>query len=448
MASKHGSSLTSLPKLPAPAKRVSHSALSAKGKNKPTASKVSREDSSPPADQPNDAELKLENATLKEELATIKSLYAQLTHEAPSENFSESRVHLLKSQVFQLERQVLILNQAVTSRINTLADLQNTMDMFLQRLQGVAKRGGVQVTLTQQELDDLIDKVKVIKGKLAKGEQMVDHLAQPLLSVGQFLKPAKKLSKDCWGDHSGPATILDVCKGGTAHINLKYVSHLESKLACLYGNLCKLQASLDTTPTRTAQLTRPMEDHLSEVVQENCKMVGDCCHDLMCLSLLVPEAPWGALKGTELQPVTVDAILERLPPSIRGKMEVKSVLEASVKSFNYQQHMASVKCSGLQAELQFHKSVYDAQVNYIQCLFQALRDGYKVFEQSLQETVCHPVQGILTLYAELSQEVSDEALKRFLLAFKSQHPQLLSMVEKLKVPSNLEQGVAEIQAPG
>lgn len=92
--------------------------------------------------------------------------------------------------------------------------------------------------------------------------------------------------------------------------------------------------------------------------------------------------------------------------------------------------------------------MYDAQVNYIQCLFQALRDGYKVFEQSLQETVCHPVQGILTLYAELSQEVSDEALKRFLLAFKSQHPQLLSMVEKLKVPSNLEQGVAEIQAPG
>ena len=35
-----------------------------------------------------------------------RSLYAQLTHDAPIEKFSESRVHLLKSQVFQLERQV------------------------------------------------------------------------------------------------------------------------------------------------------------------------------------------------------------------------------------------------------------------------------------------------------------------------------------------------------
>ena len=96
--------------------------------------------------------------------------------------------------------------------------------------------------------------------------------------------------------------------------------------------------------------------------------------------------------------------------------------------------MVTVKCNALQTELEFHKSVYDAQVNYIHCLFQALRDGYKVFEQSLQEAICQPMQGILSAYLELSREVSDDALKTFLVTFKAQYSQLVSTLEKLKVP--------------
>ena len=38
--------------------------------------------------------------------ALCRSLYEQLIHEAPLEKFQERRVHLLKSQVIQLERQV------------------------------------------------------------------------------------------------------------------------------------------------------------------------------------------------------------------------------------------------------------------------------------------------------------------------------------------------------
>lgn len=37
----------------------------------------------------------------------VRSLHDQLVHELPQENFSEKRVNLLKSQVVQLERQVL-----------------------------------------------------------------------------------------------------------------------------------------------------------------------------------------------------------------------------------------------------------------------------------------------------------------------------------------------------
>ncbi len=70
-------------------------------------------------------ELKQENAALKKELSDIRwvliyvcmsilcvicsynrAVHKQLIHEAPQENFSEKRVNLLKSQIFQLERQV------------------------------------------------------------------------------------------------------------------------------------------------------------------------------------------------------------------------------------------------------------------------------------------------------------------------------------------------------
>eukprot|EP00731_Ephydatia_muelleri_P016516 Em0009g940a len=437
MASKHEYRSASLPKLvgkhEAPGKKKKqHSTLSAKGPLLTPKVSASTEDLTPrdPSDQADIAELRFENTALKEELATLRSLYAQLTHEAPLERFSESRVHLLKSQVFQLERQVLILNQAISTRTCVLSDLQNTMDMLLQRLQ-----------------------VKVIKGRLAKGEQVGNGACHPTSAFHwTFLKPAKNSSEDRWSDHKGPVSVVDMCMGGTAHINLQYVSRLESKLACLYGNLCRLHASLETTPTGRAHLTRPMEDHLSGVVLDNCKMVGDCCRDLLCLSLLVPEAPWGPLKGAELADVgllaTSDAILERLPPSVRGKTEVKSVVEAAVKSFNYQHHMATVKSKALQSELDFHKSVYEAQVNYIHCLFQALRDGYKVFEQSLQEAVCQPMQGILSAYLELSREVSDDALKKFLVTFKAQYPQLVSTLEKLKVsPIPAQQEATEQRAP-
>ncbi len=70
-------------------------------------------------------ELKRENSVLKKELADIKymhvsvcihhsnisihrrALHEQLIHESLQENFSEKRVNLLKSQLFQLERQVM-----------------------------------------------------------------------------------------------------------------------------------------------------------------------------------------------------------------------------------------------------------------------------------------------------------------------------------------------------
>lgn len=72
-------------------------------------------------------------------------------------------------------------------------------------------------------------------------------------------------------------------------------SHLECKLAELYGQLIQLKGSLETGPpnlSRTKRLLQPIKDHCCDHVTKSCKLIGECCHDLLCLSLLLPTAPW------------------------------------------------------------------------------------------------------------------------------------------------------------
>lgn len=65
-----------------------------------------------------------ENASLKKELSELKCQYTQLIQETSHEKFSERRVNLLKAQVLQLERQVMLLSHAINSRSILISQLQ------------------------------------------------------------------------------------------------------------------------------------------------------------------------------------------------------------------------------------------------------------------------------------------------------------------------------------
>ena len=69
-------------------------------------------------------------------------------------------------------------------------------------------------------------------------------------------------------------------------------SVLESKLAKLYGELAGLQSSLAAMPDAVPTLFRPVAEHHLGHVTLTREMLSECCHDLMCLSLLVPSVPW------------------------------------------------------------------------------------------------------------------------------------------------------------
>ena len=68
--------------------------------------------------------------------------------------------------------------------------------------------------------------------------------------------------------------------------------YLETKLSKLYGELVGLQSSLSSLPDSVPTLFHPVLKHQLSHVTSTCDLVGECCHELMCLSLLVPTAPW------------------------------------------------------------------------------------------------------------------------------------------------------------
>ena len=58
-------------------------------------------------------------------------------------------------------------------------------------------------------------------------ETSLDNLAQPLQFLGDFVQPKRSSSMADGGSKS--ATVLDVCSGGTDHINLKQVVSWSSR---------------------------------------------------------------------------------------------------------------------------------------------------------------------------------------------------------------------------
>ncbi|XP_064390455.1 uncharacterized protein LOC135338302 [Halichondria panicea] len=383
-------------------------------------------------------ELKRENSALKKELTDIKALHEQLIHESPQENFSEKRVNLLKSQLFQLERQVLLMSQALGSRGELLVDLFNTME-WLEEREKLSSTGG-----------DVLQRVSTLKLRLSKYMKSgtLENLAEPVRFLDGFIRPKKSSAVQ-----GTTLTLVDICRGGAVDcMNTKRLSHLECKLAELYGQLIQLKGSLETGPpnlSRTKRLLQPIKDHCCDHVTKSCKLIGECCHDLLCLSLLLPTAPWPPVGNKDISPtVTVNDIMKNMSASLRSKKEVKDAMEAAYRVFNYSIDMQEEKLKSLNRELQFHRDVYTIQADYVDALFKGVRSGYEEFERSLQEIICSPVEAFLSKYDALSQTASEEALKDFLSSIKQHYPELKDAMRRIKKTETPSTGVETLSLFG
>ncbi|KAG8456351.1 hypothetical protein GDO86_002217 [Hymenochirus boettgeri] len=330
--------------------------------------------------------LQEENDKLKQEIEEVRNQYKQLVEESKNECFDERRVKLLKAQVIQLERQVMLLTEGLNSRASLLLEVDNTLQPIVDRLRCLvaSEKQSPDVPVSRAELIRMIEICQVVQDKLHRNHQgtNVENLALP------WILYEKQVTKDT-------VTLIDLCFGKMENLNLLYVSALEEKLCRLYRHLNAtkdilgliLTAGTESPDTAYHILPNVMYARLMNQITGCCEYVEECCRDLLKMTLIVPSAPW---------------------------------------------------IHALEAELDFHRSIYSLQIQYIEAVFQGIKKAYHNFQENVASVVCSPLKEILTSYTDLKKEASETCLKNFLTNFKSNVEELQDAVDIL-TPSTRQQ---------
>ncbi|XP_075693164.1 uncharacterized protein LOC142660430 [Rhinoderma darwinii] len=389
------------------------------------------------------AKLQEENDQLKQELEDLRFQYGQLIDEGRNQCLDERRVKLLKSQVLQLDRQVMLLTEGLSSRASVLLELGDALQAVLDKLQCVltSENRTSEVQVNRVDLIRMIEICQSMQDKLSRNHQTtsVENLALPWIMSG---RPATK----------NPVTLLDVCFGKVDNLNLLYVSALEGKLSTLFRHLHAARQTLSVIlapgpePSQSAHHILPtvtysrLMNHLTRCNQS----LEECCRDLLTMTLIVPSAPWAKMECSVSQEFTVENVLAVLPAFPKGapQQRAKRAAEALVKAANYSRLMAMQQTHALEAELDFHRGIYNLQVQYTQALFQGIKQAYHHFQENVVAVVCSPLKDVLSSYADLKAEASETSLRNFLTIFKNNVEQIQDAVDTL-TPSTAQQHEGE-----
>ncbi|XP_071104262.1 uncharacterized protein [Haliotis cracherodii] len=378
-------------------------------------------------------EAKDDNVLLRAQLEEARSALDMLVKQSSHESFDERRVNLLKCQLIQQERQILLLNEAVGSRAATLMEVENALSWLADSFRShiAAEVRGTNVPVPRSDLVKMVETAESARIKLFKNIQnsSQEHLSKPLLLMNDFLHPGLQ------EDH----TLLDVVSGKLEHLNLKRVSQLEAKLSSLYKELVRMHHLISDdkwTSERlcSSHMTSAVKERLNTQVLRSCAMMKDCADDLLTLSLLVPSAPWPVLKRPVLKEVSADEFLSCLPSLPRGKAQaVHRLVNTLLRVCNYRHHIQDREVKALREEVKFHQSVYDLQLEYTHSLLDAVREGYREFETSASEVIVKPLTAVLEGYALLKTTTDEDALRTFLSLFKENEELFSDAVGKLSL---------------
>ncbi|XP_060067224.1 uncharacterized protein LOC132547486 [Ylistrum balloti] len=383
--------------------------------------------------------LKAENNKLRKDLEDVRSLYNQLVSENSHEKFDERRITLLKSHIIQLERQVLLMSEALSSRSSALMEVENALTWLADKCRYyiALEVPGATVGVPRSDLTQMVHTAESSRIKLFKNIEncSTQTQGQALMFMNTFIKP----------DSFQQCTMLDIASGKLDYLNLKHVAKLESKLSSLYKDLTQLHDVLEN-PQDIPVMTSPcvasvIRDRASTQLLRSCARIKDCCGDLLSVSLLFPSAPWPPLKKSVLKDITCDNVMSSLPSLPKSKVpEVKRVMTALLKAQSYHHHMLSQQIKGLKEEVKFHQAVYNLQISYSETLLAAVREGYKEFEKSTNEFLIMPLRDILEAYLTMKTSSSDNGLRQFLTCFKNSEEQLMDAIMKLSTKGKPETG--------
>lgn len=168
----------------------------------------------------------------------LRAAYDLLVTDKGAESLDARRLHLLKAQNVQLERQVLLYSRALDARADAIQAVENVVSRVASEAAAAAshppsatdrgsKAGGRLAALAEQAAE--------AERKLEAASTLRDSVA----STGIPLFVASRFSSN------RDAMVLDVCSGASARrVPPETIDRLERELAALHAELSELRAAL------------------------------------------------------------------------------------------------------------------------------------------------------------------------------------------------------------
>lgn len=388
-----------------------------------------------------------------------------MTQDAPLESYDTRRVNVLKSQVIQLERQVMAQENGMRLREGVLHDLSEYLKAVLDAMKGVLQDPETKLPAqSQSAFKSLKSSITHIQSYISQHASKMDRVhsfdamedddensrgGRLVLFLNEFLKmPSNGDSKDIArlqgkklgrkkANHSidndevmdnddnetsneqrrdSPitASLLDICSGKTDHLNLRHISRLEGALVALQKDLKSLSIQLGfLTPVNERK-------DLSALLETLQTRVSFCCNALLSLSVLVPAAPLPELESLLPRPglptiPTAKDILAQFPKlSELQRQRIEPLLSNLCKGIEMYKRLSDSENSVLQSELDKRQHLVTGDSKSSQQLLEKLNTQRRDVRALCEEIVVPELKSVLEGIEGLRVEFTRENLVKFL----------------------------------
>lgn len=371
-------------------------------------------------------ELEKRNKFLEDEIQTLRDLFQNLNNEKDMESPDQRRSFMLKAQIYQLERQCMLLSQAQSSRAAVLAETESQLLHIISSFQSLVaeKSPGPDVIIKRAQVMSYLGNFRKLKNSLYKQSRLEssDSLRIPsLMSGSKYLKSQTPI--DC----------VDLFKPVPGHLNLKYVADLEQELSSLRKQLYSLNLLLqshhfvvgvDGTDI-SKHLFSPWIERLN-IESKNCvSSLEHCCDQLLSLSLLRPSAPWNKCKMAEdFERINFDKILKSIPLPIQKNSAVRTAVKEACQAHNHVAQFQNERIDLLKKQIEYQQAVQVVQSQYLMRFSSVLWADFEKWKNTVVDEICEPVAGLLQSWQRLKKEQCDIHLEQFLSDFKTYESEL------------------------
>ncbi|TPX30799.1 hypothetical protein SmJEL517_g05724 [Synchytrium microbalum] len=374
-------------------------------------------------------DLRHSHDTLNASYTSLRSLYdtAVNTDATTPQTLDHRRSMLLKSQIAQLQRQVVSYRDSVLGRDTFMADagqelrhVKDTLKSILNEPDHPASKTKSASNINNSSNDS---RQQLLKGAIQAldtlqkqtGRQVKDRLdlQQPapaaLEFMSEFIHPDRRRDVK-------PVSLLDACSGQISHINLRHVGRLESQLHRLFHDLKSIEISLSTS--FAPNVAPSLKEHVQTTLEGTEKSLISAMNSLLSVSVLIPMAPLPAIDqvvrtGFPTIP-TIDETMAKLPTlNANQSARVNEVMTSLLTAVESYKRLHDEEKVAMESELQYHRSVYDSYTTGVGQAVSKLDSSKQDLIKEMKEVLI-PITRLQTHMVSLLDGFTKEAIVSFL----------------------------------